>query len=170
MSGDQQLLPMTEEQKRWRAVGRAEAARLLMEQDAEMLCDGLPGDLTANQPNHDAGDYSVVWNAEGVLKFFDAGDGTQVVESVIERAEILYWSTRHEVERLRDEVAVLRGTAPATLPFYIVHAKANGRPGLFVVGTMFPNCSGYQIPDNAKPDDLEAIARYLRARQQQSPT
>lgn len=69
------------------------------------------------------------------------------------------------IERI--DAALAKTAATPSLPFYIVHAAANGRPGLFVVGTMFPNRQGYQIPDDAKPEDLEAIARYLRARAQQ---
>lgn len=86
---------------RWRAEGRVEAAELVMEQDPELAWEGFPSDLTTEHRNMD-GDYTITWNRDGVLKFFDAPEGG-VVASVLERADLFYWSTRHELETANTE-------------------------------------------------------------------
>jgi hypothetical protein len=95
-----------------RAAGRAEAAAILMNQEA----DSFPGDdLAESCAIGDTGDYSAEWVPEKVRALFDVPPNGGAVASLLERLDGAYWeavarkddaenaraAAEREVERLR---------------------------------------------------------------------
>jgi hypothetical protein len=85
-----------------RAAGRAEAAAILMEQEADSILD----DLTSSTPIGDTGDYSAGWEREKVLHLFDATGSAAL--SLIDRLDGAYWEATARAEDALRSAALRR--------------------------------------------------------------
>jgi hypothetical protein len=115
---------------RWRMEGRAEFVSILCRQDPEDFAESV----SQSVENGDAGDFSTVWSAEKVAALFDVPTSGTVVLSAIDRADSLYWSTRDEVDRLRERLAASEGAG------WIKCDERLPDPGVMVLG-WFPHSS-----------------------------
>jgi hypothetical protein len=85
-----------------RKAGRAEAAAILMTQEADSILD----DLTASMPIGDTGDYSAEWEREKVLALFDATGSAAL--SLIDRLDGAYWEATARAEDALRSAALRR--------------------------------------------------------------
>jgi hypothetical protein len=89
-----------------RRAGRAEAAAILMEQEADSILD----DLTSSTPIGDTGDYSAGWEREKVLHLFDATGSAAL--SLIDRLDGAYWEATARAEDAARSAALRREERP----------------------------------------------------------
>lgn len=105
-----------------RALGRAEAAHILMQCSPDEFpeIDYNSGKVSLiSSIGTPSGEYVADWDTSAVLRLFDVPESANaMIRSVWERADAMYWDTLEERNRLRDENEALQARMKAMMPLF----------------------------------------------------